>query len=126
MLGVFAMLSTFSTYVAWDPKIPSILPLWILCNLFVTCIAEETLFRGVIQSSLERLFKHFWIAIALASVLFGLAHYRGGCAYVLLASLAGVFYGIAYYRTRSLLASTFLHFTLNLTHLLLFTYPALK
>ena len=37
-------------FVAWDPKWPVILAMWIPANLLVTCLAEETFFRGLLQA----------------------------------------------------------------------------
>ncbi|WP_231289965.1 CPBP family intramembrane glutamic endopeptidase [Rickettsia australis] len=46
--------------------------------------------------------------------------------YIALSSICGFFYGYAYYKTGKILCSMIVHFGLNLYHLLLFTYPALK
>nr|WP_245207581.1 CPBP family glutamic-type intramembrane protease [Rickettsia fournieri] len=40
--------------------------------------------------------------------------------------MCGFFYGYAYYKTDKILCSVIVHFGLNLCHVLLFTYPALK
>jgi membrane protease YdiL (CAAX protease family) len=61
----------------------------------------------------------------LAALAFGLAHYQGGVAYVILSSLAGLFYGWAYLQTGRLEAPVLTHFLLNFLHLTLFSYPAL-
>ncbi|AFD19444.1 MULTISPECIES: CPBP family glutamic-type intramembrane protease [spotted fever group] len=46
--------------------------------------------------------------------------------YIALSTICGFFYGYAYYKTGKILCSVIVHFGLNLCHVLLFTYPALK
>jgi len=117
-------------YIRFDPKAPMMTPLWILDNLFITCIAEEAFFRGFIQKKLvTSLTKFRWGTaggLIIASVLFGLAHAPGGWKYVVLATVAGMFYGAAYAKSERIEASILTHFSLNLVHFLFFTYPALK
>ncbi len=116
-------------YVRFDPKFPELGWVWMLNNLFFVCLAEEGLFRGFIQGGLAHWLpkKRGWpyVAIAIAAVLFGLAHYKGGIAYVLLAGFAGLFYGYAYHKTSRIECSMLVHFGLNLIHFLFFSYPAL-
>ena len=65
----------------------------------------------------------FGMLLLVAAVAFGAAHVAGGTAYVLLATLAGISYGAAYHLTGRVEASILVHFTLNVAHLVLFTYP---
>lgn len=60
----------------------------------------------------------------LSSLLFGLAHFKAGLAYMIFASIAGAFYGLTYQKTRRILCSILVHFGVNLIHLIFFTYPA--
>nr|WP_323811184.1 CPBP family glutamic-type intramembrane protease [Rickettsia conorii] len=46
--------------------------------------------------------------------------------YIALSTICGFFYGSAYNKTDKILCSVIVHFGLNLCHVLLFTYPALK
>lgn len=116
-------------YIALDIKWPSQGALWIINNFFFVCFAEEVLFRGVIQTKLSLLrYKNLpphLVALVLSSLLFGLAHYKGGVAYIALSTFAGLFYSYVFYRTQKLLASIWVHFALNLFHFFLFTYPFL-
>lgn len=116
-------------FIRFEPKIPAFLGLWIITNLLLVCTAEEAFFRGFIQQSLTRLLQCFrygaLIAIVISAILFGLAHYAGGIQYIMLATLAGIGYGSIYHRTKRIEASILLHFSVNLTHILLFTYPML-
>lgn len=113
--------------VRFDPKLPALTPQWLAVNLFVTCVFEEALFRGMLQERLATLFRgRPWgasIALVLASGLFGLAHAGGGPVLVVAAMAAGVGYGIAYMLTGRIEAPVLAHFTLNSVHFLLFTYP---
>jgi uncharacterized protein len=114
--------------VAVAPKWPPLGWLWAINNLLLVCLTEEAVFRGYLQEGMTRRLgerRHAdAIAVMVAAVLFGLAHFAGGIAYVLLATLAGVGYGIAY-RLSGLQAAVLAHFTLNLLHFGLFTYPML-
>ena len=92
---------------------------FLIANLFLTCVAEEVAFRGVIQGLLaRRLGKDLrtmngWLPVLLAAVLFGLAHAAGGPAYVTLALLAGLGYGLMYTLSARIEAAIALHFALN-------------
>ena len=134
--GMIAILATVATlamtvvvgYNAWDPKWPAILGVWIPSNLLITCVFEETVFRGVIQRHAGRFLRGrvpapALVALLVASVAFGVAHIAGGMTYVLLSTLAGIGYGAAYHVTGRVEAGMLVHFLLNLTHLFLFTYP---
>ena len=120
-----------SGYVRFDPKLPAITVAHLAKILLWTCVVEECFFRGVVQHGLAQL--RFvrdrpplrWLPIAIASLLFGLAHLPGGWTYAGLATLAGVGYGWAYARTGLIEAALLAHFAVNATHFLLFTYPQL-
>lgn len=124
---IIMILSFIFGYVRFEPKLPKELWIWIISNLFFTCLAEEGLFRGFFQEYLSSFkFKYSeYIAIFIPAVIFGLIHYPGGIKYVALATVAGILYGWVYKVTRRIEASILTHFMLNLTHILLFTYPAL-
>lgn len=116
---------------AWPqvPGQPHALPLFLALNLFVTCVAEEAFFRGLLQSVLTRRLPalsplSLSVAIALPAALFGLAHLAGGPKMALLATLVGVGSGWAFARTRRIEAAVLVHFLVNALHLLAFTYPA--
>lgn len=128
--AVVVMLLTLAMgYVRVDPKWTPLFWVWAPINLFFTCLAEEAFFRGFVQRELAKLGdnrrRSALIALLVAATLFGLAHFAGGWKYALAATLAGLGYGWAYYRTQRLEASMAVHFALNATHFLLFTYPAL-
>lgn len=59
-------------------------------------------------------------------MLFGAAHLGGGVPMAALAGIAGLGYATVYAATQRIEASILVHFGLNATHFLLFTYPAMK
>ena len=82
-------------------------------TFFFIAVPEELFFRGWMQNLLERRLGR-WGALAVTSVLFGLAHFNKRAVhfnwrYVLLAALAGVFYGRAWRRDRRVGASAVTH-----------------
>jgi membrane protease YdiL (CAAX protease family) len=101
-------------------------PAWILpfimANLFFVCMAEEALFRGYLQQRLSQ-WLGTWPALIIAALIFGAAHLAGGMLMVIFATLAGLIYGLAWMWSGRLWVPILFHFGLNLTHLLLFTYP---
>lgn len=129
LMGLLLPVACLIHYVRVDVKFPDLGWIWLLNNLFFVCMAEEVLFRGLIQGTLQkalpttRLFSA--LSILMASGLFGLAHYKGGLPYIALATFAGLFYGFVYWKTRRIESSIAVHFGLNLTHFLFFSYPAL-
>ena len=91
-------------------------------NLLFTCVAEEALFRGLIQQGVASRSKP-WLGLLVASLLFGAAHLAGGPLLVLLAALAGACYGLAFLLSGRLSVAIAIHFLFNFAHLALFTYP---
>jgi membrane protease YdiL (CAAX protease family) len=124
---IIMALSLISGYVLFEPKIPSILPIWAINNFFLVCMAEEVFFRGFLQRTLQNLLpKQQILAVIMGSIIHGLAHFRGGLIYIALTTICSFFPGYTYYKTNKILCSMIVHFGLNLFHILLFTYPALK
>ena len=116
-------------FVRFDPKIPDSIFIWAITNLLFVCMAEEAFFRGFIQKNLSLMMKKIkhgdYLALLIAAILFGLAHYAGGAKFIALATVAGMGYGWVYLTTKRIEGSILTHFGLNLTHFLFFTYPAL-
>ena len=76
-------------------------PFGILSIALLAPILEELLFRGAIQGHLQGVLKHPWVAILIASSLFGVVHMNP--AQIPFAFLLGAMFGWLYYRTGSLL-----------------------
>ncbi|MES1158989.1 MAG: CPBP family intramembrane glutamic endopeptidase [Terricaulis silvestris] len=116
-------------YSRFAPKWTPLFLLFAPVNLFFTCLSEEGFFRGFIQHELSRIGSRralaSGIALAVAALLFGLAHFAGGWAYVVAAAVAGLGYGWAFMSTQRIEAAMAVHFGVNATHFLLFVYPAL-
>jgi membrane protease YdiL (CAAX protease family) len=116
------------------PKWPEFWLSFIACNLLLTCVAEEALFRGLLQRPLRdaligrgvREGAAAWAAILLISLVFGLAHLAGGWAYACVAAVASVGYGWAYQRSGRIEVAVLTHFAVNLVHFSLLTYPMLR
>ena len=115
-------------YISWDPKWPHWGWIWVLNNLLIVSMTEEIFFRGYLQKGIERLFSSWrhgsYIALSIASILFGLFHAEDGSAMVIFAACAGLGYGLAW-RLGGLKPAILTHFALNLVHFLFLTYPAL-
>jgi membrane protease YdiL (CAAX protease family) len=133
LIGIVMIGALSIGQVRFDPRLPEFFPIWAWANLLFTCAAEEALFRGVIQRRLQGpsmgsggTTSREIAGLLIAGVLFGVAHYAGGGSAIVLATIAGIGYGWSYWRTNRIEGSILAHFLLNTTHILLFTYPALK
>ncbi len=113
--------------VKWEAHSNPYILIWAINNFFFVAFAEEVIFRRYVQTGLLHYFRSTqygdFLAIFGAALLFGLAHWTGGFTNVMLASLAGVFYGFCFYQTSNVRSALVLHFMVNLTHALFFTYP---
>jgi membrane protease YdiL (CAAX protease family) len=116
-------------YSSFAPKWTPLFLLFAPVNLFFTCLSEEGFFRGFVQHELSRIGSNralaSGIALTVAAILFGLVHFGGGVQYIFAATVAGLGYGWAFLRTKRLEAAMAVHFGVNATHFLLFTYPRL-
>jgi membrane protease YdiL (CAAX protease family) len=125
VLGTGTLLGYVRPDVKWTP----LTPWFLVVNLLFTCVAEEAFFRGFLLGGLARALdgRRFGttFAVAVSTVLFGLAHAGGGPALVVMAALAGLGYAAAYLRSRRVEGAILTHFALNAVHFVAFTYPAL-
>jgi membrane protease YdiL (CAAX protease family) len=125
VLGTGVAFGYVRTDVKWTPLTP-----WFLAiNLLFTCVTEEAFFRGFILGTLARgMARRRYgtaLAVAVSTLLFGLAHAHGGAGLVMLATLAGLGYAAAYLRSGRIEGAILTHFALNAIHFVAFTYPAL-
>lgn len=129
LVAMMLTLTMLLGYVRWEPKLPVWWPAWLWSMVFLTALPEETLFRGCLQTWIEKGLgtsnRATLFSVLLAGTVFGIAHAGGGATYVLLSSVAGIGYGWIYASTRSLASATLAHAGLNTVHFLFFTYPAL-
>jgi hypothetical protein len=107
-------LGTALSFTHFHPRVPTWIAVvaGVVVTFFLVAIPEEMFFRGVLQNLLQTRFKP-WIALVIASILFGLSHFNKGASfnwrYVLLATIAGLFYGRAWNARCRLLASVITH-----------------
>ncbi|MFC5696290.1 CPBP family intramembrane glutamic endopeptidase [Pseudomonas sp. GCM10022186] len=108
--------------VGWQPKWPEMLWEWLAVNLLATVLAEELVFRGLLQPALvARLGAH--PGVLLTAALFGAVHLPFSPLFALLAGVAGLGYGLAFHYSGRLAVAVALHLVVNLCHLLLLSYP---
>ena len=134
LLGILLLtiLSLKIGMICWDPKIPLILFPWIFSNLLFVSIPEEAFFRGFIQRELYLWFGKTPLSavgsICITSFFFVLLHliWVGSFPFLCLVFTTSLIYGTLYQITQSIESSILCHFLFNVTHFLLFTYPALE
>lgn len=126
---VLIALAYLAGLVTLDVKLPAFLPIWIASNLLITCVAEEMFFRRFVLGEVRDLLGTNWIAVATAlavsSLFFAYYHLNGGPLYAAFSLVAGLCYGAAYLKSGRVEVAILVHFLVNLTHILLFTYPFL-
>lgn len=109
-------------------KLPNWFLVWSLSNLLITCLSEEMVFRGIIQTQISAALEKYRYAgvfsVAVTALLFGIAHFSGGISFIALATAAGLVYGWVFYKAKHIESSILCHYFLNLCHLLVATYPA--
>lgn len=122
-LMIVPLLALVTDVLGWSPKWPEHLLRWLAINLLVTSLAEELLFRALLQRWLiERL--GVAAGVLLTALLFGAAHLPFSAAFAAIAALAGLAYGLAFHLSGNRLAvAVALHTAVNAVHLLLLTYP---
>lgn len=109
-----------------NPKVPNFWLAFMAINLLFTCVAEEALFRGVLQTKLSQLITSTRLKIFAPIILacvFALAHFMGGLSYIAVAAVAGFGYGYIFYKTQRLEWAILCHWLVNVCHFFMFTYP---
>jgi len=123
------MIAVAFGFITWDPKLPAYTLTFLAVNLFLTCVAEELFFRGLLQTALQRWLARrawpLWLAAVVIGLLFGAAHLGGGVPYAITVTVAGIGYGLMYLRSGRIEVAILGHFALNALHFLLFSYPML-
>lgn len=121
-LLVVPLLAMALSVVAWQPKWPEQLWMWLAVNLGVAVLAEELLFRAWLQPTLVA---HLGSVggIVTTAVLFGLVHIPFSPLFAVVAGVAGLGYGLVFHLSGRLWPPLLLHGTVNLLHVLLLTYP---
>ncbi|MBB1336897.1 CPBP family intramembrane glutamic endopeptidase [Pseudoalteromonas sp. SR44-2] len=115
--------------VSFNPKVPDFWLAFIAINLLFTCVAEEALFRGLLQTKLSQIISSTRLALLapiMTAAVFALAHFAGGINYVLVSFIAGLGYGYIFYKTQRLAWAIICHWLVNVCHFFWFTYPMLS
>lgn len=121
LLGV-PLLAVMLGVVGWQPKWPEQLWLWLAVNLGVAVLAEELLFRGLLQTRLVGWLGP-WAGIGLTTLLFAAVHAPFSPLFAVVAGLAGLGYGLIFHFSGRISLAIALHGAVNLLHLLLLSYP---
>lgn len=85
-------------------------PLAFLSTVIAAPIVEEVIFRGLIQSRLNRAMPG-WLAVVISALVFGLCH--GQAIWVAYASVIGLLFGWITLRAKSILPSMAVHVVFN-------------
>lgn len=121
LLGV-PLLALSLGLVGWQLKWPQGLWLWLAVNLGVAVLAEELLFRGLLQTRLVR-----WLGVApgvgLTAALFAAVHLPFSPLFAVVAGVAGLGYGLVFQLSGRISLAIAVHGAVNLLHLLLLSYP---
>ncbi len=121
--------SAIMQYITFDVKVAHFWRVWVFYNLFFVSIPEEAFFRGFLLKRLMG-YCHKWkagniISLVISSIIFGLYHYRSGLSLIFLSSIAGLIFGLAYLWSGKQESAIFTHFSVNVIHFFLFSYPCL-
>lgn len=82
----------------------------LLATVIAAPLAEEVIFRGLIQSRLNRAMPS-WLAVVVSALLFGLCH--GQAVWMVYAFLLGLFFGWIALRSKSILPTVIAHMVFN-------------
>jgi uncharacterized protein len=108
--------------VGWQVKWPQDLWLWLAVNLGVAVLAEELLFRGLLQTRLVR-----WLGVVpgvgLTAALFAAVHLPFSPLFAVIAGFAGLGCGLVFQLSGRISLAIAVHGAVNLLHLLLLSYP---
>lgn len=108
--------------VAWEPKWPDMLGAWLAINLAVAVMAEELLFRALLQTRLVG-WLGMWPGLLLTALLFGAVHIPFSPTFAVVAAVAGLGYGLVMQASGRLSVAIALHGLVNLMHFTLLSYP---
>lgn len=120
----------FFHIVKIDLKVPNFWLIWLMSNLLITCVTEETIFRLFMQGTLSRVlatYKFRAVISILIPAVFHAAYYMPVpmTSYMTLMAMSCC-YGYAYYITKRIEASILMHLFMNSVHFFVFTYPQLQ
>jgi len=90
------------------------LPVWLLVFIvFRAGVAEELFYRGYAIERIESLGLNRFLAVVIPLTIFGVAHWTGGWANILIALALGVILSVFYVWRRDLVANMIAHFLVD-------------
>ena len=95
--------------------------------LFFVCltagVTEEIIFRGFIQTRLQKIYNNSFVSITITALLFGLAHFTyGTIGNVAIPVLIGLIFGIFYQKYSNLKVLIIAHFLIDFISLMSMNY----
>jgi hypothetical protein len=109
---LFLQASTTAAYATLTGT-PEGMLLWVV-SICASAYAEELLYRGYLLTRLTPLLQSAWMAVLVAAMLFGIAHFYQGIQGVLPAWVMGMVYGGLFLRLRTLWPRAIAHAAYNL------------
>jgi membrane protease YdiL (CAAX protease family) len=106
-----------------DPRPPWAAVVYAFALLTAFAPIEEIVWRGYAIKSLTQHLRSTGAAVLIASVAFGLMHWWGGPAHVVIASIVGIAFSGLYLWRRSLVANIVAHFVLDFPLVLFMLFP---
>lgn len=111
-----------------DIKLPDLWLIWAITNLLTMCVSDELYHRFFLLAGIARFLGNGIpgkiIALIVSASMCTLTH-PGPVNYMFMVFLAGIMFGVVFLQTRRVEATIILHFTVNVIHFLLFSYPML-
>lgn len=114
----------------WQPKWGMHVVVFLVVNALVTCVAEESFMRLLVQGPIQRAGARFCGpllshggALLVSTLLFAAAHSPQGAEAWGIYLLAGCAYGLGYALSGRLWVAIVTHFTVNAVHYVFLTYP---
>ncbi len=94
--------------------------LWLIFFVCLTAgVTEEIIFRGFIQTRLQKIYNNSFVSIPITAVLFGLAHFSyGTISNVAIPVLIGLIFGIFYQKYSNIKILILVHFLIDFISLL--------
>lgn len=128
---IVVLIASLFLGLEFHPKPLNYIAMFGLANLLVTCVTEEAFMRLLLQAQLQKFFSGkvknaFWleaIPLLIATLIFVVTHLATSLNAILVFGLAGFIYGWVYSLTKNIWACVAVHFTVNIIHFSLLTYP---
>lgn len=129
LIAITGVVLTFSStmllgLVQWQLKLPPEPLIFFSKMLLITVIAEECIFRGMLQNAVTQRYGLVGVFV-ISGLFFGAVHIGFSPLFAIVSAIAGMAYGLVYYYSRNIFYPIALHFVVNTIHVLCFSYPML-